>query len=214
MPNRVVVHAYDLSQGMARAMSMQLMGKQIDAIYHTAVVVYGKEYFYGGGIASALPGQTHFGAPLEVIELGATEVPEALFLDWLQSNAGRFRAEDYNLLRHNCNTFTDEVLQFLVGARLPPHIAAMIPEIMSSPMGAALAPMLENLSTQQMHQLGGHQPRRRPGRAAPPPPVNPWANIALAHRAARRAAAAPAFDGDIAAAVGYDGRFLATARRC
>ena len=114
MPNRVVVHAYDLSQGMARAMSMQLMGKQIDAIYHTAIVVYGREFFYGGGIASAPPGQTHFGAPLEVIELGTTEVPEALFLEWLSSNAGRFRAEDYNLLRHNCNTFTDEAARMLV----------------------------------------------------------------------------------------------------
>ena len=189
MPNRVVVHAYDLSQGMARAMSMQLMGKQIDAIYHTAIVVYGREFFYGGGIASAPPGQTHFGAPLEVIELGTTEVPEALFLEWLSSNAGRFRAEDYNLLRHNCNTFTDEAAQFLVGGGLPPHIARMIPEIMSSPMGAALAPMLENLSTQQQHQLGGHQPigagpaaaRRRPGQ-----PVGE--HRPAAHRAARRAA--------------------------
>ena len=210
MPNRVVVHAYDLSQGMARAMSMQLMGKQIDAIYHTAIVVYGREFFYGGGIASAPPGQTHFGAPLEVIELGTTEVPEALFLEWLSSNAGRFRAEDYNLLRHNCNTFTDEAAQFLVGGGLPPHIARMIPEIMSSPMGAALAPMLENLSTQQQHQLGGHQPiGAGPAAHAPPPPVNPWANIAPPPTAPPAAPpAAPAFDSDESAlAAARDGVF-------
>jgi hypothetical protein len=77
----------------------------------SGIVVYGKEYFFGGGIATAPPGGTHFGVPLEVIELGTTEVPEALFDEWLRGAASaRFRAEDYNLLHHNCNTFTDEVL--------------------------------------------------------------------------------------------------------
>ena len=40
---KVEVWLYDLSQGMARAMSMGFLGKQIDAIYHTGVVVYGWE---------------------------------------------------------------------------------------------------------------------------------------------------------------------------
>ena len=40
---KVEVWLYDLSQGMARAMSMAFLGKQIDAIYHTGVVVYGWE---------------------------------------------------------------------------------------------------------------------------------------------------------------------------
>ena len=39
------VYLYDLSQGMARALSQQFLGKQIDGIWHTGIVVYGHEYF-------------------------------------------------------------------------------------------------------------------------------------------------------------------------
>ena len=41
---------------MARAMSPMLVGKTIDAIYHSSIVVYGVEYFYGGGICEGVPG--------------------------------------------------------------------------------------------------------------------------------------------------------------
>jgi hypothetical protein len=40
----VTLHMYDLSQGMARQMSQQLLGRQVDAVYHTAVVAYGREW--------------------------------------------------------------------------------------------------------------------------------------------------------------------------
>ena len=57
----VSLHVYDLSGGMAKAMSQQLVGKQIDGIWHTGIVVYGKEYYYGGGISYDAPAATPFG---------------------------------------------------------------------------------------------------------------------------------------------------------
>ena len=45
---KVEVWLYDLSQGLARTMSMAFLGKQIDAIYHTGVVVYGWESVHRG----------------------------------------------------------------------------------------------------------------------------------------------------------------------
>ncbi len=39
----VVLHVYDLSQGMAKQFSMAFIGKQVDYIPHTGVYVYGKE---------------------------------------------------------------------------------------------------------------------------------------------------------------------------
>ena len=39
----IAVYVYDLSGGMARAMSMAMVGKQVDIIPHTGVVVFGKE---------------------------------------------------------------------------------------------------------------------------------------------------------------------------
>lgn len=31
-------------------------GRQFDGLWHTSVVVYGQEYFFGGGIQEATPG--------------------------------------------------------------------------------------------------------------------------------------------------------------
>ena len=45
-----MLYQFDLTQGLARALSRGFIGKQIDGVWHTAVCVYGKEYFYGGGI--------------------------------------------------------------------------------------------------------------------------------------------------------------------
>lgn len=55
---KVQIYLYDLSQGMAATFSPSLLGKKIDGIWHSGVVVYGYEYFYGGGIQSTMPGQT------------------------------------------------------------------------------------------------------------------------------------------------------------
>lgn len=52
---------YDLSQGMAKQMSKQLTGTQIDGIWHTGIVVYDQEFYFGGGISYDPPGQTPFG---------------------------------------------------------------------------------------------------------------------------------------------------------
>ena len=57
----VTLHIYDLSGGMAKNMSKQLVGKQIDGIWHTGIVIYGKEFFFGGGIAWDTPARTPFG---------------------------------------------------------------------------------------------------------------------------------------------------------
>ena len=52
---KVEIHLYDLSQGMARQFSPMFLGKQIDGIWHTGIVVYGREYYFGGGICQSLP---------------------------------------------------------------------------------------------------------------------------------------------------------------
>lgn len=53
--HKVTLHIYDLSQGMAKVFSPMYLGKQINGIWHTGVVVYGKEYYFGGGICAGVP---------------------------------------------------------------------------------------------------------------------------------------------------------------
>ncbi|XP_039013798.1 desumoylating isopeptidase 1-like isoform X2 [Hibiscus syriacus] len=143
----VTLNLYDLSQGLALQLSTTLLGKAIEGIWHTGVVVYGKEYYFGGGIQHALVGTTSYGKPIRVIDLGVTHVSEDVFEMYLQEISPRYTAETYSLLTHNCNNFSNEVAQFLVGSGIPDYILQLPNEVMSSPMGALLMPMIQNLET-------------------------------------------------------------------
>jgi len=148
MGYKVQVYIYDLTQGMARTMGPALIGRPLDGVWHTAVVVFGKEYFYGGsGIEFCNPGGTMLGQPLQVEDLGETEITENLFQDYLRTQSqDRFLGDRYNLLQHNCNNFSHETAQFLVGKGIPQHILDLPNEIMSTPLGQMLAPMIQQMT--------------------------------------------------------------------
>uniref|UniRef100_A0A0E0K6S3 PPPDE domain-containing protein n=1 Tax=Oryza punctata TaxID=4537 RepID=A0A0E0K6S3_ORYPU len=144
---KVVLNVYDLSNGLARQLSTSFLGKPIEAIWHTGVVVYGNEYFFGGGIQSLPAGRTPYGRPVRVVELGETHIPREVFEDYLRDISPRYTAETYRLLSHNCNNFSNEVAQFLVGAGIPDYILNLPGEVMSSPMGPLIMPMIQNLES-------------------------------------------------------------------
>lgn len=145
--HRVTLNVYDLSQGLARQISMPFLGKAIEGIWHTGIVVYGNEYFFGGGIQHCPAGSTPYGIPLRVVDLGVTHVPKDVFEMYLQEISPRYLPETYSLLTHNCNNFSNEVAQFLVGTSIPNYILQLPNEVMSSPMGALILPMIQNLET-------------------------------------------------------------------
>ena len=196
-PTRVQLHLYDLSQGMARVMSAQLLGKQLDGIWHTGIVAYGQEFYFGGGIQCGTPGCTHFGRPLQVIDLGETHIPRELFDEFLVDVAPRFTMHTYNLLRHNCNNFSDEVANFLVGEGIPRHILDLPDEVMSTPLGQQLMPMLSMMDAQMRTVSEGWRtirrvdaPDERPAgpaaeRAVPPPESRGRTSSSAARRSAR-----------------------------
>ena len=66
-------------------MSASLLGIQIDAVYHTALVFGGIEYFFGAGVQTSYPGATHHGKPMEVIPMGTTQLPVEVILEYLES---------------------------------------------------------------------------------------------------------------------------------
>ncbi|KAA8543474.1 hypothetical protein F0562_021031 [Nyssa sinensis] len=145
--HKVSLNVYDLSQGLARQLSMGLLGKAIEAIWHTGVVVYGNEYYFGGGIQHDPVGRTPYGTPIKVVDLGVTHVPKDVFEMYLQEISPRYTAERYSLLTHNCNNFSNEVAQFLVGATIPDYILNLPNEVMSSPAGGLFLPVIQQLET-------------------------------------------------------------------
>ena len=146
--HQVTLHLYDLSQGMARSMSPALLGRQIDGIWHTGIVVHGQEYYFGGGIQVGYPGGTHFGRPVQVIPMGETHIPEELLQEFLAEISHRFTMHTYNLLRWNCNNFSNEVAQFLVGREIPGHVLSLPDDVMSTPLGQQLMPFLNMMEAQ------------------------------------------------------------------
>ena len=146
--HQVTLHLYDLSQGMARAMSPALLGRQIDGVWHTGIVVHGQEYYFGGGIQVGYPGGTHFGRPMQVIPMGETHIPEELLQEFLAEISPRFTMHTYNLLRWNCNNFSNEVAQFLVGKEIPSHILSLPDDVMNTPLGQQLMPFLNMMEAQ------------------------------------------------------------------
>lgn len=55
------LYVYDLSKGLAGPLTaVQLAGRQIDGVWHTSIVVFGKEITYAlDGIGIAPPGQSY-----------------------------------------------------------------------------------------------------------------------------------------------------------
>ncbi|WVF66192.1 hypothetical protein IAT40_000932 [Kwoniella sp. CBS 6097] len=141
--SKVQLYVYDLSHGMAKSMSMMLTGKQIDGIWHTSVVAFGREVFYGQGILESNPGTTHHGPPLHIIDVGETHLDEGTFNEYLQSLGEMYTPSKYHLIEFNCNHFTADVVGFLTGQEIPAWISGLPAEFLSTPFGQAMKPQID-----------------------------------------------------------------------
>ncbi len=144
MPEKVEVYVYDLAMGMAKNFS-GFVGFNIEGIWHTAVVVFGREWFFGGGgVESCAPGGTMLGQPLQKIEQGYTQLTLDQFMTYLHGlKADRYQGSRYSLLDHNCNNFSDEVSRHLTGKSIPQHILDLPEKVKKSPVAPILAPLIE-----------------------------------------------------------------------
>ncbi|CAI9778617.1 unnamed protein product [Fraxinus pennsylvanica] len=164
---KVSLNVYDLSQGLARQLSTTFLGRTIEGIWHTGLVVYGSEYYFGGGIQSSPVGTTPYGTPIRVADLGITHVPKDVFETYLEEIGPRYTVETYSLLTHNCNNFSNEVAQFLVGASIPDYILNLPNEVLSSPMGALMLPMIQQMEATLRAGAVPQAPQFRPSMMAP-----------------------------------------------
>ncbi|KAF2972602.1 hypothetical protein GQX73_g1034 [Xylaria multiplex] len=146
---------YDLSGGLARQLSMSMLGFQLDAIYHTSIELEGTEYVYDGGISTIRPGSSHLGRPLERIHLGKTELPLEVIIEYLDSLREIYTPQAYDLFRHNCNNFSNDFSTFMLGKGIPEHIANMPQAVLDSPFGRMLQPQLTQMVEQRKAQHGG-----------------------------------------------------------
>jgi len=174
--SKVQLYVYEVTKGLAAQLSTALLGRYIPGVWHTAIVCYGMEYFFGsGGIENIHPGTTIVGRPDEIIELGETQITNEEFHEYL-CNIGdnHFRPEKYHLFEHNCNTFSNEIAQFLTGRSIPSYILDLPNDVATTPMGAMLKTFMDGFGS----PVGGradHASRNfsRPQQAYTPAPSQP-----------------------------------------
>ena len=124
-------------------MSQQFLGTQIDAVYHTSIVIQDVEYYFGQGVQTCRAGATHHGKPMEVIPLGRTELPIEVILEYLEALKQIYTPDSYDLFLHNCNNFSNDFAMFLVGTGIPAHITSLPQTVLNTPFGQMLRPQID-----------------------------------------------------------------------
>jgi len=143
---KVQLYQYDMSRGKARWMSPYLFGQQMEGIWHTSIVVHGKEYWYGGRVFESEIGTTPFGTPTKIVDLHDHTMRTA---DDFRSHMGHelahiFTVDAYDILDCNCNHFTDAACRFLLNSHIPRDIL-MQPELVKNSWALKiLRPMLNS----------------------------------------------------------------------
>ena len=147
MGYKVELNVYDLSGGMAKQHSRQLTGIQIEGIWHTGLVIHGKEYYYpGSSISQDQPACTPFGKPHKTIMLGETEVHEEMLLEILkESLCEQFSEKNFNLMNNNGNTFTNEFAEMLLGEGIPETIISANQSFLLTPKGRMMTQMVQRM---------------------------------------------------------------------
>jgi len=130
-------------------MSQTVLGKQINGVWHTSVVVFGKEFYFGGGIQDADPGTTAYGVAVDRVSLGTTSKALGNFLKFLEVRSARFNNSTYHLLNNNCNHFSNECALFLTGARIPDEYLHLPQQVVDTPIGTAVTSFLQQLHHHQ-----------------------------------------------------------------
>ncbi|KAF9910453.1 hypothetical protein EC991_006504 [Linnemannia zychae] len=157
MSERVTLFVYDLSHGMARTMSLGLVGRQIDAIYHTSVVIFGREFFYGQGIMSAIPGSTPHGQPIERVDMGETEIPQEVFMEFMDNMRETYTADAYHLLD---------------------RITSLPADFLNTPFGQSMRPMIEGMFGPSRHTAS---PSPSPFNLPTAAPTNSYSSLSTAN---------------------------------
>lgn len=197
--HEVKLAIYDLSQGMAGALSAQFLGPNhaIDIIPHTGIIAYGYEYYFGqSGIEKADP--SHFRSsrglhPIDIHHLGETHVTQHEFEEWCRQHMtnGHYAPTSYDLFHRNCNNFSHHAATeaLKLPKAVPEEILVVPHKVLSSPMGEFIRPMMQQMqispsgdsSTNSL--IGNHynqhsqQQAKKHSHPDPTSDVNPWANL-------------------------------------
>ena len=151
---KVYLYVYDLSEGYMKILSPSVLGCNVNGLWHSSVVIrykpYPTEYFfsYQTGKSGCRLGSYNNGMkPIRKIYMGSTEIKPIVFREYLKGIEHRYRSQDYRLMSHNCNSFSNELCQFLLGKEIPDYIKNICTEVSNTPAGQEYRPLVEFFNT-------------------------------------------------------------------
>ncbi|KAG8348476.1 hypothetical protein TRVL_00686 [Trypanosoma vivax] len=152
----VFIHIYPLDRGFVSRHSKDLIGVEVHGIHHSAVVCYGMEFFFEGGIGVTSKGCTRFGKEYQVVPVGSTAKQPSEFYEWLYKREGEmYEVWSYHVSKHNCHDFTIDAVTFLTGSAdsVPSHLKSDVDTLVSTPVGAAARDIILHFIKGQQYML-------------------------------------------------------------
>jgi len=101
---------------------------------------------------------------MEIIQLGKTDIPLEVILEYMESLKQIYTAESYDLFAHNCNNYSNDLAMFLLGKGIPQHITSLPETVLNTPFGMMLKPQLDR-------QMRAITQAAVPAQAIPPQPT-------------------------------------------
>ncbi|KAF8279798.1 hypothetical protein BCY84_18378 [Trypanosoma cruzi cruzi] len=141
----VILHVYDLSRGLVNRHSEELLGFNVPGLYHSAVVCYGMEFIFGGGIAVMGAGHTRFGKKYKKILLGTTKKTLSEFMTWIREREkDTYHLNAYHPTKNNCHTFSKDAVAFLLGPNgsIPSFLTTVIEHLVKTRLGQGVLEVL------------------------------------------------------------------------
>lgn len=148
----VTLYVYDLSNGLVKQMSKAIVGREFEGMWHTGVVVFGKEFYWAGDLQCSTAGRTQYGRPVKVIPLGKTHIPKELIYEYVDSVRPEYNTSTYSVFSKNCNNFSNDLATFLTGHGIPEDILNLPQEVLSTPLGATMRPFIESMEQRARQQ--------------------------------------------------------------
>ncbi|KAK8801053.1 hypothetical protein WA538_003897, partial [Blastocystis sp. DL] len=93
-------------------------------VLHSGVVVDGKEYSYGGGggIVVSRPRSVEGAEYRETIFMGTTYLSDKQIRDVIHDLKKTYTGDNYQMIQHNCNNFSNDFCKILVGKEIPSYV--------------------------------------------------------------------------------------------
>ena len=143
-PSKISLISYDISGRATKNLSRILFGRTIEGIWHTSVLAFGYEWWYGGDCFQSRPFSTPFGTtPDKVEDLGETTRTLTELKDFIKLKMRKkYNYQTYDVISNNCNNFTNEVSLFLTHRGIRSSIVSLPGDLLKGGLARLMRPFL------------------------------------------------------------------------